>query len=168
MNQTTRVIAVNEIENDLHLLHRPWVKPISTHSGQFLWYSLSFRILKEECVILKWFLKNSWRILKESIRKNNPTADGRFKSNIESSPLMKLKMIYVNCNMTRRRQHASYSLRTTDTKWRHNSKKPEIFGRCGRQNMLWRSYKFGIGIWFLAVQLRRFPHWASVVRATRN
>ena len=29
--------------------------------------------------------------------------------------------------------------RTTDTRWRHNSKKSEISGRCGRQNML-RSY----------------------------
>ena len=26
--------------------------------------------------------------------------------------------------------------RTTDTKWRHKSKKSEILGRCGRQNML--------------------------------
>ena len=26
--------------------------------------------------------------------------------------------------------------RTTDTQWRHNSKKSEILGRCGRQNML--------------------------------
>ena len=25
--------------------------------------------------------------------------------------------------------------------------------------------KFGIGIWFSAVQWRRFPHWASIVRA---
>ena len=57
LNQTARVIAVNEIENDLHYI--VWVKPISTHSGQFLWYSLNFRILKEECVILKEFLKNS-------------------------------------------------------------------------------------------------------------
>ena len=31
----------------------------------------------------------------------NLIADGTFKSNIESSPLMKLKMIYVNCNMAR-------------------------------------------------------------------
>ena len=29
--------------------------------------------------------------------------------------------------------------RTTDTQWRHNSKKSEILGRCGRQNLL-RSY----------------------------
>ena len=57
LNQTARVIAVNEFENDLHNII--WVKPISTHSGQFLWYSLKFRILKEECVILKEFLKNS-------------------------------------------------------------------------------------------------------------
>jgi hypothetical protein len=27
--------------------------------------------------------------------------------------------------------------RTTDTQWRHKWKKSEIFGRCGRQNMLW-------------------------------
>ena len=27
--------------------------------------------------------------------------------------------------------------RTTDTQWRHKSKKSENLGRCGRQNMLW-------------------------------
>ena len=27
--------------------------------------------------------------------------------------------------------------RTTDTQWRHKSKKSEILSRCGRQNMLW-------------------------------
>ena len=27
--------------------------------------------------------------------------------------------------------------RTTDTQWRHKSKKSEILGGCGRQNMLW-------------------------------
>ena len=59
----------------------------------------------------------------------------------------------------------------TDTQWRHKSKKSEIWGWCGRQNML-RPYlnfrKFGIGIWFLAMQWRRFPHCASVVREINN
>ena len=54
-------------------------------------------------------------------------------------------------------------VRTTDTQW-SVSKKPENLGLCGRQNMLWPYYKIGIGIWFLAVQWRQFPHRASVVR----
>ena len=32
--------------------------------------------------------------------------------------------------------HAWNWARTTDTQWMHKSKKPEILGRCGRQNML--------------------------------
>ena len=31
--------------------------------------------------------------------------------------------------------------RTTDTQWRHKSKKPEKLGWCGRQNMLWPYFK---------------------------
>ena len=31
--------------------------------------------------------------------------------------------------------YASARSRTTDTQWRHKSKKPENLGRCGRQNM---------------------------------
>ena len=53
--------------------------------------------------------------------------------------------------------------RTTDTQWRHKSKKSESLGRCGRQNML-RLY---LQIWdrdlFWAEQLRQFPLWVSVV-----
>ena len=30
-----------------------------------------------------------------------------------------------------------FQTRTTDTEWRHKSKKSEILGRCSRQNMLW-------------------------------
>ena len=53
--------------------------------------------------------------------------------------------------------------RTTDTQWRHKSKKSENLGPCGRQNML-RPY---LKIWDLifAMQWRWFPHRASVVRA---
>ena len=47
--------------------------------------------------------------------------------------------------------------RTTDTQWRHKSKKPEILGRCGRQHMLW-PYLFGI--WF---SWRPYSYQASVV-----
>ena len=31
----------------------------------------------------------------------------------------------------------SLHTRTTDIQWRHKSKKSEILGRCGKQNMLW-------------------------------
>ena len=31
-----------------------------------------------------------------------------------------------------------------------------------------RTYKFGIGIWFSAVQWRRFSHWVSIVRGFMN
>ena len=55
------------------------------------------------------------------------------------------------------------SSRATDTQWRHKSKKSEILGRCGRQNVLRPYLKIWIGIWFSAVQWRRFPHRASVV-----
>ena len=54
--------------------------------------------------------------------------------------------------------------RTTDTQWRHKSKKPKILGRCGRRKCFGRTYKFGIGIWFLAMQRRRVPNLVSVVR----
>ena len=37
--------------------------------------------------------------------------------------------------------------RTTDTQWRHKSKKSEILGRCGRQNML-RPYLKNLGLGF--------------------
>ena len=46
----------------------------------------------------------------------------------------------------------------------YKSKKPEILGRCGRQKCFSRTNKFGIGIWFLAMQWRRFPHQTLVVR----
>jgi hypothetical protein len=54
--------------------------------------------------------------------------------------------------------------RTTDTQWRHKSKKSEILGRCGRQNMLRPYLKNWGGIWISAVQWRRFSHRVSVVR----
>ena len=55
---------------------------------------------------------------------------------------------------------------TTDTQWRHRSKKSENLGRCGKQNMLRQYLKFGSGMGFSAVQWRRFPHRASVVRGS--
>ena len=48
--------------------------------------------------------------------------------------------------------------------WRHESKKSENLGWCGRQNILRPYLKFGIGSWFLTMQWRRFSHRASVVR----
>ena len=53
---------------------------------------------------------------------------------------------------------------TTDTQWRHKSKKSENLGGFGRQNIL-RPY-LKIWEWELisAVQWRWFPHRASVVR----
>ena len=60
------------------------------------------------------------------------------------------------------------SARTTDTQWRHKSKKSENLGQCGRQNMLWPYLKFGIGSWFSAVQWRGFLHRASVARGILN
>ena len=50
--------------------------------------------------------------------------------------------------------------RTTDSQWKHKSKKSENLGQCGRQSML-RLY---LKIWFWAFQWGQFPHRASVVR----
>ena len=60
-----------------------------------------------------------------------------------------------------------YSIpRTTDTQWRHKSKKYENLGRFGRQNILSAVPKnLGCRSGFSTMQWRQFPHRASIVCA---
>ena len=48
--------------------------------------------------------------------------------------------IVIQCGALRKKEDLPQGVwaepRTTDTQWRHKSEKPEILGRCGRQNML--------------------------------
>ena len=64
--------------------------------------------------------------------------------------------------------------RTTDTQWRHKSKKSENLGRCGRQNMLWPYPKiwewewiFGRAVKAISLQCVRSP-WSMPFFLTLN